>query len=111
MVAVGMVVRVVVGMAMLVDAWPLRLCLLLPVHGHRHVCSGNTAGGALLRLQVHAGELQTVHPVQKPLLVIQKLVESSHEHIPGCTHVTFYIKCLHFLSSFMLSIWLIMLAR
>ena len=98
-------------MAVLMSVRPLRLCLLLPVHGHCHVGPGDTAGGTLPRLQADTGKSQPVHPVQKCLSVIQQFVKGRHEHVPGCSHVTFYIKCLHSFSSFMPSIWLILLAR
>ena len=85
--------------------------LLLPVHCHRHVGACDAAGGCGPGLQVHAGKSQTVHGIQKLLPVIQQFIEGGHEHISRCPHLTFYIKCLHLSSSFIPSIWLIMLAR
>ena len=73
MVAVVMMVGMVMMMILLVMVG--MVMLLLPVYGHRHMRPCNAAGGALYRLQVHAGQAQPVHFFQESVPVIQKLVE------------------------------------
>ena len=42
----------------------------------------------------HAGNIQAVHFVNERLLIGQ-FAQSSHQHIAGCAHIAFKIKCFH----------------
>ena len=72
-----------------------RLMFFLTVHCHLHMGARDPAGGAFLRLQPDAGKPEPVHRIQKSLFILQQLIEGRHEHIPRCSHLTFYIKCPH----------------
>ena len=69
--------------------------LLLSVHSDGHVGAGDAAGGGFLGLHPDTWEAQAVHGVQKPLLVLQQLVQGGHEHVTGGPHIALNIKCFH----------------
>ena len=91
---VGLSVAVDVGVGRLRGNGALRL--LLAVDRHRHVGAGDAAGGGSLGLHPDAGQAQGVHGVQKRLLVLQKLIQGGHQHIPGGAHIAFNVKYFHF---------------
>ena len=75
--------------------WGGGLSLLLAVHGDGHVGARDAAGGGGLSLQMHPGQPQTVHGIQKALLVLQQLVQGGHEHIPGGPHIALNVERFH----------------
>ena len=75
--------------------WGGGLSLLLAVHGDGHVGARDAAGGGGLSLQMYPGQPQTVHGIQKALLVLQQLVQGGHEHIPGGPHIALDVERFH----------------
>ena len=95
MVMMLMVVIVVVVMMLMVMVVVVVLQLFLAVDGDLHMGTRDAAGDTRLRLHMDAGQAQAVHGFEEALLVLQKLVQGGHEHIPRRPHMTLNIKCFH----------------
>lgn len=95
---VVMIVFVVMVMMMVILRC-VRFHFLLAVYGNAHMRPGDAAGTARGGFQMDAGQAQTVHFVQKRLLIVQKLVQGRKEHIARSSHVAFQIKRFHCCSS------------
>ena len=93
------VVMIVFVVMMMVLLRCVRFHFLLTVYGNAHMRPGDAAGTARGGFQMDAGQAQTVHFVQKRLLVVQKLVQGRKEHIARRPHIAFQIKRFHCCSS------------
>lgn len=89
------VVMIVFVVMMMVLLRCVRFHFLLAVYGNAHMRPGDAAGTARGGFQMDAGQAQTVHFVQKRLLVVQKLVQGRKEHIARRPHIAFQIKRFH----------------
>jgi hypothetical protein len=100
-----MCVLVVMGMLSFVSVMVPGV-FLLPVDQYAHMGAGNGPLAVRDRLNRDTQGRQSVHGLQKTLLVRAELVKSAHEHIAGGAHGAVKIQDLHDFAS----IWLIMLA-
>jgi len=70
--------------------------LLGTVHRDFHVGPADAAayGGFWGKGDMIRGK-DGVHLVQKPFFLIADLIEGTHQHVSGSTHITFQINCFH----------------
>ena len=96
MVMMMVIVPVVMMMVMLMlVVVVIVLQFLLAVDSDPHMGARDTAGDPRRRLHMNAGQAQAVHGFEKALLVLQKLIQGGHEHVPRRPHVTLNVKCFH----------------
>ena len=83
----GVVVMVVAVMLMAVVPVVV-LVLLMAVDGHLHPGARNAARLRGHRSNLHSGQAEAVHGLQKvpPLFLAEQLVQGGHEHIPRRSH-------------------------
>ena len=85
----GVMVMVVVFAVMVMVV----LVLLVAVDRHPHMSARNAARLRGHRGNLHSGQAETVHHIQKgfPLVLAQQFVQGGHEHIPRRPHIAFQI--------------------
>ena len=94
-VAVLMPVIVFMMMLMIMVGMIVPRFLFLPVHGHRHMRTGDPALHGRLRAHPNAGKPQSVHPVDERLPVLCQFQQRGGQHIAGGAHAAFQIQRFH----------------